>query len=91
MARSSASPAGRSFESWAHTFSRDGVASASCQPAVTTPKRLAAASKRLHITALPTDDGRFVLKETGQVVGRAELVLLGLRQLVARRPRSAPW
>ncbi len=91
MARSSEPAAGRSFESRAHEI----LTRWSCERELLASRDDAEAARRylggLHVRTLATDDGRFVLEKTGQVVGRAELVLLGLRQLVARRPTSAPW
>ncbi len=81
---------GRSFESRAHEvltrWASDRELSASPDDAEAARRYL----KGLRIKALATGDGRFLLEHTGQVVGRVELVLLGLRQLIARRPRTAP-
>ena len=77
---------GRSFESRANEvlkrWASERELSASADDAEAARRYL----ELLRIKALATADGRFVLEHTGQVVGRVELVLLGLRQLVARRP-----
>ncbi len=91
MARSAESGTGRSFESRAPEI----LARWTCERELLASPDDAEAARhyleRLHVRTRATADGRFVLEQTGQVVGRAELVLLSVRRLVAARPRSAPW
>ena len=90
MARSSEPATGSSFESRAHEI----LTRWSCERELLASRDDAEAARRyldgLHVRTLATDDGRFVLEKTGRVVGRAELVLLGLRQLVVRRRATGP-
>ena len=85
MAGPSESATGRSFESRAQKvlarWTSERELSATPDDAEAARRYL----ERLRIKTVATEDGRFLLEDIGQVLGRAELVLLGLRQLVARR------
>ncbi len=91
MASSSESASGKSFESRAQAVLARWTSERELWASPDDAEAARRYLERLGIKTAATTDGRFVLERTGQVVGRAELVLFGLRQIVARRPRSAPW